>query len=109
MKSQAFCVMLAVLSGLALPAQEKEPPTAQTKRGRDLFLKSPKGTACATCHTMAGIGTAVGPDLKNLTGVATPRAMVATMQMSMTAYVQQVKTASGTFPAVHNLKEGDHI
>ena len=73
MKLQALCFVLAVLSVQVLPAQEKEPPTAQTKRGRDLFLKSQKGTPCATCHMMAGIGTAVGPNLANLTALATPR------------------------------------
>jgi len=92
-----------------LPAQEKEPPTAQTKRGRDLFLKSPKGTACATCHSMAGIGTAVGPNLKTLTSLATPRGLVSAIQMQMTENVQQVKTASGTFPGIQKQKQGDEI
>ncbi|HUB83145.1 MAG TPA: c-type cytochrome [Bryobacteraceae bacterium] len=109
MKSRAVCLALAVLSGLVLPAQEKEPPTAQTKRGRDLFLKSPKGTACATCHSMAGLGTAVGPNLKNLTSLATPPGLVAAIQMQMTENVQQVKTASGAFPGIQKDKQGDNF
>jgi hypothetical protein len=109
MKSQALCLTLALLSGLVLTAQQKEPPTAQTKRGRDLFLKSPKGTPCATCHLMAGIGTAVGPSLTNLTSLATPRGVVAAMQMQMTENVQQVKTKDGTFPGIQKQKQGDEI
>ena len=36
----------------------KPPITAQATRGRELFLHSPKGTACATCHLVDGQGTA---------------------------------------------------
>lgn len=109
MKVQAFCLTLTVLSGLVLSAQEKVPPTAQTKRGHDLFLKSPKGTPCATCHSMAGVGTAVGPDLKNLTALATPRGMVAAMQMQMTENVQLVKTKDASFPGIQKQKQGDQV
>ena len=109
MKSQALCCVLAAFFGLALTAQVKEPTTAQTKRGRALFQQSPKGTPCATCHSMAGIGTAVGPDLTTLAKLATPRGLVAAMQMTMTVNVQQVKTASGTFPGIQQEKQGDEI
>jgi mono/diheme cytochrome c family protein len=109
MKLQALCFVLAVLSVQVLPAQEKEPPTAQTKRGRDLFLKSQKGTPCATCHMMAGIGTAVGPNLANLTALATPRGVIAAMQMTITENVQRVKTANGTFPGIQKQKQGDEF
>lgn len=105
MRLPAFCFVLAL--GFLLVAQEKEPPTAQTKRGRDLFLKSPKGTACATCHSMGGLGTAVGPNLARLTSLATPRGLIAAMQMSITENVQRVQTKEGTFPGIQQKKEGE--
>jgi cytochrome c553 len=81
--------------------------TAQIERGRALFEKSPKGTPCATCHKMGTIGTAVGPDLKDFAGAVGARAVAQSIQMSMTAYVQQVKTADATFPGLVQQKLGD--
>ena len=113
MERQAFCLVLAALALAASPhvatAQEKQPPTAQTRRGRELFLKSPKGIACGTCHTMAGVGTAVGPDLIKMASLATPRGLVSVMQMKMTENVQEVKTAAGTFPGIQKQKQGDEF
>lgn len=81
--------------------------SAQIDRGKELFAKSPKGTACATCHKLGGIGTAVGPDLKDFAGAVPPRAVAQSIQMSMTAYVQEVKTSSETFPGFVKQKTGD--
>ena len=92
---------------LAVPILAKDndtPPTAQIQRGRDLFVKTPKGVACATCHQVAGEGTAIGPDLKTMGSMGTPHVIVMTMRMTMTTYVQSFKTAhGGTFPGM--LKE----
>jgi putative heme-binding domain-containing protein len=83
-------------------------PTAQIDRGRDLFLHSSKGLACATCHSLEGRGVAVGPDLTRLAGVIGPRGLVMTIQMSMTAYVQQIELRNGrSFPGIQKEKEGD--
>ena len=71
-----------------------------------MFVNSPKGTACGTCHSMAGLGTAVGPDLKKLASVVGPRGLVMTIRMTMTAYVQDVKSSQGRFPGI--LKQKDH-
>jgi len=90
----AFAIVIAVAN-----AQSK-PTTPQATRGRETFTKSSKGTACATCHSMAGLGTAIGPDLTNMASFAPPRGFVQTMHMSMTEYVQQIKTADGTFPGM---------
>jgi cytochrome c553 len=110
MKRTTFSCALAALAFAAasqtVKAQEKHPPTAQTQRGRDLFLKS-KGIACGTCHTMAGVGTAVGPDLANMASLATPRGLVSVVQMESTSNVQEVKTAAGTFPGIQKQKQGD--
>ena len=105
-------ISFSLIFGLAATfgaAQDKRPATAQSLRGRELFLKSPKGTACATCHNMDGVGTSVGPDLTRLASVATPHSMVATIKMTMTNEVQLVKTADGKFPGILKQKQGDDI
>ena len=88
-------------------ADGKRPPTEQIQRGLDLFVNSPKGTACATCHQMAGYGTAVGPDLTTMGSMGTPHVIVSTMRMTMTNYVQSFKTASGTVPGMLKEKTKD--
>jgi mono/diheme cytochrome c family protein len=101
----------AVLSALVLqfaPAQDKRP--AQVQRGQELFEKSPKGVACAACHKVKGIGTAVAPDLLTLAGVVGSHGLVKTIQMASTEYVQEVKTADGkVFPGVQKQKQGDEL
>ncbi len=104
--SAAFVVTLALSSGIA---DDKRPAPAQAQRGRELFVKSPKGTACATCHTMDGVGTTIGPDLSRMASVASPHVMVATIRMTMTNDVQLVKTAEGKFPGILKQKQGDAI
>ena len=103
---------IGLARALALPALAKEndkrPPTGQIQRGHDIFVKSSKGTACATCHQMAGEGTAVGPDLTTMGSMGTPHVIVMTMHMTMTNYVQSFKTAhSGTFPGMLKEKQKD--
>ena len=61
-----YITLLFGLSLQVLAAEDGRPIPPQAARGRELFLQSPKGTACGTCHEMAGIGTAVGPDLSKL-------------------------------------------
>jgi len=106
-------ILIALLAGaLVIPAalaEEKQPPTPQTQRGRELFLKSPKGTACATCHFINGAGTAIGPDLTRLASLATVHSMVATIKMTMTNEVQRVKTADASFPAMVKLNKDDNV
>jgi cytochrome c553 len=87
-------------------AQTKTAPmTKQVERGKELFLHTSKGTACGTCHEIGGVGNAVGPDLKKLASVVGPRGLVSTIQMSMTAYVQEYKIKDvGSFPGIQ--KEG---
>ncbi len=88
-------------------AADKTPPSAQAQRGREIFLHPAKGTACGTCHEMASVGTAVGPDLTMMAGMATVHSMVATIRMSMTNTVFLVKISAGSFPAILKQKDGD--
>ncbi len=97
----ALCIGLALaLAAPILAKDEKSPPTEQIQRGHDLFVKPAKGVACATCHRMAGEGTAIGPDLTTMGSQGTPHVIVMTMHMTMTAYVQSFKTADGAFPGM---------
>ena len=87
------------------PMVKAQDAVAQVERGRQLFARVTKGTACASCHSMEGVGTAVGPDLKKLAGVIGPRGLATTIQMTMTCYVQEVTLKSGrTFPGMEKSK-----
>lgn len=99
-------IVCALLAALPAAAQSKS-ITKQAERGRELFLKSPKGIACGTCHSIAGVGTNVGPDLKTLASVVPPRGIVAAINMSMAERVQMVKTAEGSFPGILKQKQGE--
>lgn len=91
-------------------AKPHPPMTAQAKRGHELYLHSPKGTACATCHQVDSEGTAVGPNLKDLASYIGPHGLAGTIEMTMTAYVQQVKiSGKATFPGIQKSKEGDTV
>ena len=109
MKSMYSLIITFVLAAPAVLAQDSKLPP-QVQRGKELFVKSPKGVACATCHTIAGVGTAVGPDLKQLSAVVGSHGLVKTIQMESTAYVQQVKTAAGeSYPGILKQKQGDEM
>ncbi len=90
-------------------AADNRPATKQAERGRELFLKSAKGTACGTCHAIAGVGNAVGPDLGRMASLVAPRGLVMAIQMTVTAYVPEVKGPDGTFPGIQKQKQGDEI
>jgi mono/diheme cytochrome c family protein len=105
-------LILAIVSALALQqvasAQDRRP--AQVRRGQELFEKSPKGVACANCHKVKDIGTAVAPDLLVLASVVGSHGLVKTIQMQSTEYVQEVKTADGkAFPGIQKQKQGDEL
>src|SRR5579885_838285 len=106
----AAIIVLSVCSERALFSQSKLQLPVQVQRGQELFLKSPKGIACRTCHTLAGVGTAVGPDLKVLGAAVGPHGLVMAMHMTMTAYVQEVQLASGiVYPGMLKGKQGDDM
>ena len=70
-------------------------------------MNSTNGTACGACHSLNGVGSAVGPDLKTLGAAVGPHGIVMAMHMTMTAYVQEVQLASGiTYPGMLKGKQG---
>jgi hypothetical protein len=107
---RAFYLALACALTLQVAlTQKKAAITKQAERGRELFQNSTKGLPCATCHSMGGLGTAVGPDLKVLASVAIPRGLVSAIQMQMTENVYDVKTASESFPGIMKQKQADQM
>jgi mono/diheme cytochrome c family protein len=107
MRRTLWLFPLAILV-FALVGQDKLPPQAQ--RGRELFVKSPKGVACATCHSLAGVGAAVGPDLKVLSSAVGPHGIVMAMNMTLPAYVKEIALKDGsTFPAMEKQSQGGEM
>lgn len=108
MKRILYVILALLLTAQIAAAQNnKRPLSAQVQRGRELFVKPPKGVACGTCHQLAGVGTAVGPDLTKLASAVGPRGLVMAIQMSMTAYVEEVATTEGTFPGLAKQKTAE--
>jgi len=103
MKRSLLCISLLCASRMLAG----DAPSTQIQRGRELFLNSPKGLACATCHSLEGHGNSIGPDLTRLASVVGPRGLVMTIRMSMTAYVQEVSANGRTFPGIQKQKDGD--
>ena len=109
MKRIVYLVAGVLLGSLIGIAQDSGAIPAQAARGKELFLKSEKGIPCGTCHTLGGVGTAVGPDLKKLASLAMPRGLVMAMQMTVTEYVQEVKVKDGAFSGIQKQKTGDDV
>ncbi len=104
-----LAVVVALGLGAAAPARAQDLP-AQAQRGRELFLNSPKGVACAACHQIKDIGTPAGPDLRTLASAAVPKGLVTAIQMTMTEYVREYKVKGvGSFPAMKAGEEGDQV
>ncbi len=105
MKRTLICMLL---SGATLLRAEGDAALAQVERGRQVFLHSKKGIACATCHSLEGQGIAVGPDITKLAAVVGPRGLATTILMTATAYVQDFKLPNGrTFPGIEKQKTAD--
>jgi mono/diheme cytochrome c family protein len=109
MRKLLYIIALSTLSLPAVGADGKIPPTPQIQRGQDLFTNSTKGTACKTCHSLGGFGTAIGPDLTNMAGNGSVHSIVMTMHMTMTEYVRHVKTPVSSFPAMLKGQNGDQV
>ena len=106
-----FFLLLTQLTNAAMAwSYPGDGPATQIERGRQWFLHSSKGTACATCHSLEGAGTAIGPDLTRLASVIGPRGLVTTIQMTMTACVQQIRLQNGRiFPGILKQKDGEQM
>jgi Cytochrome c len=109
MRKALYVVLVSALSLPAVQAQEKSAPTPQIARGRELFTNSKKGVACKTCHSLAGIGTAIAPDLTTIASGGSVHSLVMTMHMTMTENVYRVKTAVSSFPGILKQKVGDRV
>lgn len=92
----------AVLFLGGIPAAElNQLPSDQLNRGQTLFENSPKGTACARCHTAGKAGNPVGPDLKALAARMSPHDIAALMLARVKKHVQRVDLQDkSSLPAV---------
>ena len=107
---QSFSIACGLLLSLQLAtAADKGPPPAQAQRGRELFTKSPKGTACGQCHSMAGLGRAVGPDLTTLASTVGPKGLTMTFKMTVYAYVKDYNLAQEVFPGIEKRRLIDDL
>ncbi len=115
MRKALYIVVVSALSMPVVQAQsssnqgDKAAPTPQIERGRELFTNSKKGVACKTCHSLAGIGKAIGPDLTNMASNGSVHSIVMTMHMTMTEHVYRIKTPSGSFPGILRHDYGDRV
>jgi mono/diheme cytochrome c family protein len=109
MRKVLYIVAISALSLPAVAAEHKVPPTPQIQRGMELFTNSKKGVACKTCHSLGGLGTAIGPDLTNMATNGSVHAIAMTMHMTMTEYVRRVQTRVNSFPAMLKEKKGDQV
>jgi mono/diheme cytochrome c family protein len=64
----------------------------QLERGEALFNDGTRG--CVSCHSLKGKGTAIGPDLKDISRVF-PKGIAMAIRSTVTQYVQVVKLKSG--------------
>jgi mono/diheme cytochrome c family protein len=106
-----MAVVLA-FAGLSVSQEKKDSAalTEQQKRGHEIFLHAQKSAPCSTCHALAGEGVAVGPDLTNLAGVATPEGVRVAIESTQTVYVQAVKLNDGsTFPGMKGADDGTTV
>jgi mono/diheme cytochrome c family protein len=70
----------------------------QIERGEAIFTDPARG--CAGCHALKGKGTAVGPDLRDISHL-TPPGIAMAIRSTVTQYVQVIKLKSGrSFPAM---------
>ncbi len=91
---------------LNVAAQNPSDVPAQAARGEELFFQSAKPTACGVCHSLAGKGTAVGPDLTRW-GRVGPRATAMAITSTITIDVVWVESKGGAaFPAMKVSEEG---
>lgn len=77
---------------------------AEVKAGKDAFFNPVRGTRCGTCHTVEGLGSAVGPNIAALAPTAEAIAGI------RSTHVQTAVTGDGDrFPALVVDKKGDWV
>jgi Cytochrome c len=99
----AIWLLMAVASGQALAGDAK--PPEQAARGQAIFFDESVAAHCGGCHSLAGKGTAVGPDISRLARLS-PQGIVTAIRATLTEYVKTVKPKAGSeFPGMPAAKE----
>ena len=109
MRKAVYVLVVSALSLPAVRAAGNTAPTPQIERGQEMFTNAKKGVACKTCHSLAGMGTAIGPDLTNMASNGSLHSIVMTMHMTMTEHVYRIKTAVSSFPGILKQQVGDKV
>jgi mono/diheme cytochrome c family protein len=82
-------------AGLGAAATETAPMPQEAARGKALFFDAIRAIRCGTCHSLEGIGTAVGPNL------AASAYDVNAIRAGKPASIRQARTPDGdSFPAL---------
>ena len=91
-------LLMAMTAGLAAASDAK--PPEQAARGQAIFFDENIVAHCGSCHSLAGKGTSVGPDISRLSRLS-PRGIVTAIRATSTEYVQTVKLKTHTeFPGM---------
>jgi len=100
-------LLLALASRQALAGDVG--PSDQAVRGQAIFLDPNAVVQCGSCHSLAGKGKAVGPDLSRLARLSPP-AIAMGIRATLTEYVQTVKLkAGGEFPGMPAAKDAGSL
>jgi mono/diheme cytochrome c family protein len=91
-------LLMAMTAGLAAASDAKAPE--QAARGQAIFFDENVVAHCGNCHSLAGKGTSVGPDISRLARLS-PRGIVTAIRATLTEHVQMVKLKTHTeFPGM---------
>ena len=94
----AIWLLMALASGQALASDAK--PPEQAGRGKAIFFDENAVVRCGSCHVLAGLGTAVGPDISRLARVS-PAGIATAIRATLTEFVQTVTLkVGGEFPGM---------
>jgi putative heme-binding domain-containing protein len=96
-------LLMAMTAGQAAASDAKTPE--QAARGQAIFFDENVVAHCGSCHSLAGKGTAVGPDISRLARLS-PRGILTAIRATSTQYVQTVKLKTGSdFPGIPAAKD----
>ena len=100
--------LLMAITASPAAASDAKPPE-QAARGQAIFFDENAVARCGSCHSLAGKGTAVGPDISRLARLS-PRGIVTAIRATSTQYVQTVKLKAGSaFPGIPAAKDAGKL
>jgi hypothetical protein len=96
-------LLMAITASQAAAGDAKAPE--QAARGQAIFFDENAVARCGSCHSLAGKGTTVGPDISRLARLS-PRGIATAIRATSTQYVQTVRLKAGSaFPGIPAAKD----